>query len=44
MNKKMYTDEFQQPASYGVGEMAQCLKVFAALPEDPGLDPSTHTG
>jgi hypothetical protein len=28
----------------GVGEMAQWLRAFAALQEDPGLVPSTSTG
>jgi hypothetical protein len=27
----------------GTGEMAQQLRALAALPEDPGLIPSTHT-
>lgn len=26
----------------GIGEMAQCLEVFATLPKDPGFVPSSH--
>jgi hypothetical protein len=31
-------------ARLGAGDMAQQFRVFTALPEDPYLVPSTHTG
>jgi hypothetical protein len=37
---KMYIHLFTR--FLGVGEMAEWLKVLAALPEDPGLVSNTH--